>query len=62
VGIPAIFTVLFMFTIVFIASGVTEPSPARIAFGLLFASFAGWVAGRFIDIWNLAAASKAVNQ
>ena len=62
VGIPAIFTVFFMFTVAFITTGATEPSPTRISFGLIFASFAAWVLGRFIDIWNLAATSKAVNQ
>lgn len=62
VGIPGIFTVFFMFSVVFITTGVTEPSPARISFGLVFASFAAWVLGRFVDIWNLAAASKAANR
>jgi NADH:ubiquinone oxidoreductase subunit 6 (subunit J) len=58
VGCPAIFFVFFMFTIVFIVTGVAEPSPPRISFGLIFASFAAWVMARFIDIWNLAASSK----
>lgn len=62
VGIPGIFFVFFMFSVVFITTGVTEPSPTRISFGLIFASFAAWVLARFIDIWNLAAASKAVNR
>lgn len=61
-GIPGIFTVFFMFAVVFISTGVTEPSPARISFGLMFASFAAWVLARFMDIWNLAASSKAANR
>lgn len=61
VGIPAIAFVFLMLSLVLAISGITEPNPARITFGLLFGSFALWVAGRFIDIWNLAAGSKAVN-
>lgn len=61
VGIPAIVTVLIMISVVLIISGFTEPNPSRIVFGLLFASFAVWAAARFIDIWNTAAGSKAVN-
>lgn len=61
VGIPAIFFVFLMFTAVFLVTGFTDPSPSRIAFGLLFASFAIWVGARFIDIWNTAAGSKAVS-
>jgi hypothetical protein len=61
VGIPCIFTVFLMLTGVLMIGGVTEGNPARITFGLLFASFMWWVAGRFIDIWNTAAGSKAVN-
>jgi hypothetical protein len=61
VGIPAIFTVFLMLFIVLTVSGFTDPNPARITFGLLFGSFATWVVARFIDIWNIAAGSKAVN-
>jgi hypothetical protein len=61
VGIPGIFTVHLMLFLVLFGSGITEPNPARITFGLLFGSFALWVLARFIDIWNIAAGSKAVN-
>jgi hypothetical protein len=61
VGIPALFFVFAMFFAVFVSTGITDPSPPRISFGLIFGSFAAFLVGRFIDIWNLAAASKAVN-
>jgi hypothetical protein len=61
VGIPAISFVFLMLFLVLTISGLTEPNPARITFGLLFGSFMLWVVARFIDIWNLAAGSKAVN-
>lgn len=61
VGIPALFFAFFTFSGVFLYTGFTDPSPTRIAFGFIFASFAVWVLARFIDIWNLAAGSKAVN-
>jgi hypothetical protein len=59
VGIPGIF---FVFVMLFaVLTFGASPNPARITFGLLFASFALWVLARFIDIWNTAAGSKAVN-
>lgn len=58
VGIPGIF---FVFVMLFAVLTFDNPNPARITFGLLFASFALWVLARFIDIWNTAAGSKAVN-
>jgi hypothetical protein len=61
VGIPAIFFVFLMLFFVLTGGGLTEHNPARITFGLIFGSFACWVVGRFIDIWNTAAGSKAVN-
>jgi hypothetical protein len=61
VGIPAIFTVDLMLFLVLFVGGLTSPNPARVTFGLLFGSFALWVLARFIDIWNIAAGSKAVN-
>jgi hypothetical protein len=51
-----------MLFLVLAITGFTDGNPARITFGLLFGSFALWVAARFIDIWNLAANSKAVNR
>lgn len=61
VGIPAIAFVFLMLFLVLTVGGITESNPARITFGLLFGSFTLWVIARFIDIWNLAAGSKAVN-
>lgn len=61
VGIPAIVFVFVMLFLVLTIYGFADGNATRIAFGLLFGSFAVWVAGRFIDIWNLAAGSKAVN-
>jgi hypothetical protein len=61
VGTPALAFVLFMLSLVLTIGGITDPNPARITFGLLFASFTFWVMARFIDIWNTAAGSKAVN-
>lgn len=59
VGIPGIF---FVFVMLFAVLTFGEhPTPARITFGLLFGSFACWVLARFMDIWNTAAGSKAVN-
>lgn len=60
VGIPALFFVFLMFALVFLYTGISDEAPGRIAFGCIFASFAAWILGRFIDIWNLAANSKAV--
>jgi hypothetical protein len=61
VGIPAIGFVFFMLFLVLLVGGITESNPGRITFGLLFGSFTLWVVARFMDIWNLAAGSKAVN-
>lgn len=61
VGIPAIFFVDFMLFLVLTIYGFADGNATRIAFGLLFGSFAVWVLARFMDIWNIAAASKAVN-
>lgn len=61
VGIPAVFFVFVMLFGVLFGGGLAEHSPPRITFGLLFGSFALWVLARFIDIWNTAAGSKAVN-
>jgi hypothetical protein len=61
VGIPAIFTVNFMLFLVLFGGGLTQSNPARITFGLLFGSFACFVLARFMDIWNIAAGSRAVN-
>ena len=58
VGIPAIGFVFFM---LFLVLTFSDPTPARITFGLMFGSFTLWVVARFIDIWNTAAGSKAVN-
>lgn len=61
VGTVAVAFVFIMLAVVLTSTGITTPDPARITFGLLFASFTCWVAARFIDIWNIAAGSKAVN-
>lgn len=61
VGIPAIFFVCLMLFVVLTIGGLNTGNPARLTFGLLFGSFTLWVAARFIDIWNVAAGSKAVN-
>lgn len=61
VGIPAIWFVFLMLFLVLTIYGFADGNATRIAFGLLFGSFAVWVGARFIDIWNLAAGSKAVN-
>lgn len=61
VGIVAIFFVCLMLFGVLTIGGLTEANPARLTFGLLFGSFTLWVTARFIDIWNTAAGSKAVN-
>lgn len=61
VGIPPIFFVFLMLALVLAISGFADSNVTRVTFGLLFASFATWVAARFIDIWNTAAGSKAVN-
>jgi len=61
VGIPGIACVFLMLCLVLTITGFTEANPARITFGLLFGSFTLWVIARFIDIWNTAAGSKAVN-
>lgn len=61
IGIPAIFFVDLMLFLALTIYGITDGSLTRVAFGLLFGSFATWVAARFIDIWNTAAGSKAVN-
>lgn len=58
VGIPGIFTV---FVMLFLVLTFDHPTAPRVTFGLLFGSFALWVLARFIDIWNTAAGSKAVN-
>jgi hypothetical protein len=62
VGTVPIFFVHLMLFLVLTFTGFTDANPARITFGLLFGSFALWVVARFIDIWNLAANSKAVNR
>lgn len=61
VGIPGIACVFLMLFLVLFVGGITEENPARVTFGLLFGSFTLWVVARFIDIWNTAAGSKAVN-
>jgi hypothetical protein len=61
VGIPAIFFVLIMLAGVLLIDGFRNDNPLRIVFGFLCASFSVWVLARFIDIWNTAAGSKAVN-
>lgn len=61
VGTPAVFFVNVMLFLVLVIYGFADGNVTRIAFGLLFGSFAVWVLARFIDIWNLAASSKAVN-
>jgi hypothetical protein len=61
VGTVALFFVFLMLCGVLTTTGVTGANPARITFGLLFGSFMLWVTARFIDIWNTAAGSKAVN-
>jgi hypothetical protein len=61
VGIPGIACVFLMLFLVLFVGGITEENPARVTFGLLFGSFTLWVIARFIDIWNTAAGSKAVN-
>ena len=60
VGTVPLFFVFLMFAFVFLYTGFADAQPARIAFGCIFASFATWVAARFMDIWNLAASSRAV--
>lgn len=61
VGTPAVAFVCFMLFLVLFIGGISDGNPARITFGLLFASFTCWISARFIDIWNTAAGSKAVN-
>lgn len=61
VGIPAIGFVFFMLFLVLTIYGFADGNASRIAFGLLFGSFTVWVVARFMDIWNIAAGSKAVN-
>jgi hypothetical protein len=60
-GTVALFFVFLMLFVVLTTTGITDGNPARITFGLLFGSFMLWVVARFIDIWNTAAGSKAVN-
>lgn len=60
VGTVPLFFVFSMFAIVFLYTGFADAVPARVAFGCIFASFAVWVLARFMDIWNLAASSRAV--
>jgi hypothetical protein len=62
VGIAAIVPVFLMLFLVLTITGATTANPARVTFGLLFGSFMLWVTARFMDIWNLAAASKAANR
>jgi hypothetical protein len=61
VGTVLLFFVFLMLFGVLTIGGITDANPARITFGLLFGSFMLWVTARFIDIWNTAAGSKAVN-
>lgn len=61
VGIPAIFFVFLMLALVLVVGGIAEANATRLTFGLIFTSFSAWVTARFIDIWNTAAGSKAVN-
>jgi hypothetical protein len=56
-----LFFVFLMLFGVLTIGGFHDTNPARITFGLLFGSFMLWVTARFIDIWNTAAGSKAVN-
>lgn len=60
VGTVPVFFVHLMLFLVLSITGFTDGNPARITFGLLFGAFALWVLARFMDIWNLAASSRAV--